>query len=472
MRGSCQVIRIGGRAVGMNEKNTIINDFTHGPLFGSLLRFSIPFMISNALQVIYAVVDMIVVGRYVGSVGLAAVSIASQSFTAMSLACTGLTVGGQIYISQLLGSGRRDKLNRTLGSFFTLILAIGAVVCVATYLFTRPLLRMLNTPEPAFDDAVIYMEVNCIGLIFTFGYVMFASAMRGLGDSKHPLAFIILSSGLNLALDLWFVAGLGMGVFGAAAATVIAQIVKFIVSWIFLFRRRKDFGFDFRWQSWRVDWRIARGILYLGIPFAIRYGAIHLSMLFVHAMVNSLGYQSTALFGIGLRLDSTVANISAGILTGATGIVGQNYGAHKFNRIRITISYAWILSGAMYALYTALLLIFPKQMFGFFTRDEGVLELTSVFVYAIIWQFPAMALSRGTTALINGIGNAWLGFAFAMFDAFVMRILLSWFFGSVLEQGLFGYILGYGLASYGMSVPGLFYYLFWPWQKRKLVTED
>ena len=130
----------------------------------------------------------------------------------------------------------------------------------------------------------------------------------------------------------------------------------------------------------------------------------------------------------------------------------------------------------MYALYTICLVCFPRQMFGCFVKEPRVLALAPVFVSAILWQFPALVLSRGTTAFVHGIGNIWLAFAFAMLDAFLLRILLSWLFGGVIftatpEDRLYGYILGYGLASYGMALPGLFYYFFCPWKKRKLVTE-
>ncbi|MBQ6352842.1 MAG: MATE family efflux transporter [Lentisphaeria bacterium] len=462
--------------MGSGGRTAIINDYTKGPLFGNLLRFSIPFMISNALQVIYSVVDMIVVGQYVGHEGLVGVSIASQIITMLSLACTGLSAGGQIYISQLLGSGRRDRLNQVLGSFFSLKLLLGVVIAFFVIVTAAPCLRLLKTPPEAMEYAKTYMRINSLGLFFTFGYGMFAAAMRGLGDSRHPLYFIVLSSMTNLVLDIWFVKYLGMGVFGAALATVIAQCAKFVVSWWYLYRRRRDFGFDFKWASWRIDGKVAWGIMRLGIPFAIRYGTIHLSMLFVHTQVNALGVAYAAAFGVGLRCDSTVANISAGILTGASGIIGQNYGARKFNRIRLTIRYSWMVSAAMYALYTLLLICLPRQMFGCFVSEERVLDLAPVFVSAILWQFPALVLTRGTTAFIHGIGNVWLAFAFAMLDAFLLRILLSWLFGAVIfagtpERELYGYILGYGLASYGMALPGLFYYLFCPWQKRKLVTE-
>ncbi|MBP5532317.1 MAG: MATE family efflux transporter [Lentisphaeria bacterium] len=454
----------------------IIKDYTRGPLFGNLLAFSIPFMISNALQVVYAVVDMIVVGKVVGHEALVGVSNASEIITMLSLACTGLSAGGQIYISQLLGSGRRDRLNQVLGSFFALKLLLGAAIAVLVITTAAPCMILLRTPAESLEHAEMYMRINSLGLLFTFGYGMFAAAMRGLGDSRHPLAFIILSSVTNLVLDIWFVKYLRWGVAGAAWATVIAQFLKFVVSWIYLYIRRADLGFDFKWSSWRIDWSVAWGILKLGFPLAIRYGMIHFSMLFVRRSVNSLGVEYSAAFSVGLKCDSIVSTVSAGILTGASGIIGQNYGARKFVRIRRTVMYAWLVSAVMYALYTALLVCRSRWMFGRFVSDERVLALAPVFVSAILWQFPAMVLTRGTTAFVHGIGNVWLAFAFAMFDAFLLRILLSWLFGDVMftgtpEQQLYGYILGYGLASWGMALPGLAYYLFGPWKKRKLVTE-
>ena len=454
----------------------IIRDYTSGPLFGNLLAFSVPFMISNALQVVYSVVDMIVVGKEVGHGALVGVSNASEIVTMLSLTCTGLSAGGQIYISQLLGSGRRDRLNRVLGSFFALKLLIGAAIAILVMTTAAPCMVLLKTPAESLEHAERYMRINSLGLLFTFGYGMFAAAMRGLGDSRHPLAFIILSSMMNLVLDIWFVKFLGWGVPGAAWATVISQFTKFVVSWIYLYRRRADLGFDFKWSSWRIDWSVAWGILKLGIPLAVRYGMIHFSMLFVRRGVNSLGVEYSAAFSVGLRCDSIVSTVSAGILSGASGIIGQNYGAHKFNRIRSTVYYAWLVSAVMYALYTVLLVCGSRWMFECFVNDERVLALAPVFVSAILWQFPALVLTRGTTAFIHGIGNIWLAFAFAMFDAFLLRILLSWFFGDVLftgspERRLYGYILGYGVAAWGMALPGIFYFLFCPWHKRKLVTE-
>ncbi len=455
----------------MSTKNDIINDYTRGSILGNLCRFSIPFILTNILQLVYAIVDMIVVGRVVGGAAIAGVSVASHAFSFLVLSCSGLTMGGQIYISQMLGGGGRDKLNRTLGSFFSLMLLLAATVSVLTFLFAEPLLRLLKTPPESFDYAVTYIRVNCFGVIFTYGYSMFASAMRGLGDSKHPLYFIVLSSLLNLVLDVWFVAGLNWAVFGAAIATVIAQVVKFAASWVYLYRRRADFGFDFKLPSWRIDGGTAKGILRIGIPLAVRYGTLQVSTLFVHSLINGLGYQATAVFGIGQRCDGVASHITVGIFSGASGIIGKNFGAHKFNRIRMTVRYTWLLCGCFYVLYTVALLCFNSELFGCFTKDSGVIALAPVFAHAIVWQFPGLTFNRGIVALIHGIGNAWLSFVFAFLDAFLLRIVLSWLLGVVMGMGLKGFILGYGLASYGIAVPGLIYYFFCPWHKREAVTK-
>ena len=138
----------------------IIKDYTRGPLFGNLLAFSIPFMLSNALQVVYAVVDMIVVGKVVGHQALVGVSNASEIITMLSLACTGLSAGGQIYISQLLGSGQRDRLNKVLGSFFALKLLLGTVIAVLVMTTAAPCMELLKTPADSLQHAETYMRIN------------------------------------------------------------------------------------------------------------------------------------------------------------------------------------------------------------------------------------------------------------------------------------------------------------------------
>ena len=452
-------------------KGKIVNDFTEGPIFGTLVKFSLPYMLSNFLQVIYSVVDMIVVGHCVGHGGMAAVAVASRSYGFLVLLCVGLTSGAQIYLAQMIGKGDRAKLGRAVGTIFTMMTIISAVSFLMMVFLSGPFLRLINTPEVIFRDAHHYMLLRTIGIFFIFGYNMFSAVLRGVGDSKHPMIFVMISAMLNLVLDIWFVAGLKMGINGAAIATVIALGVKFVISAMFLYRRRAEIGFDFRRSSWRIDRDIAKGILRIAIPLGIRHVALDVSMIFVQAQVNTIGVAAMAVFVSGIRLDNTVHTLATGIYSGASGIIGQNYGARKIDRIRTTVRYTWLICAGLYAVYVALLLWFPNELFGIFTRDREVRELVPVFVSAMVWHFPASTINKGTTALILGIGNAWLSFALSFSDAFVLRVLLSWLLGTKLGYGLYGYILGYALAGYGVAIPGLIYYFFCPWQKRRLVTD-
>ena len=469
--------------MGAFGKSKIVNDFTKGPLFSTLVKFSLPYMLSNFLQVIYSVVDMIVVGHCVGYRGMAAVAVASRSYGFLVLLCVGLMGGAQVYLAQMIGKGNRAragapataddlaKLGRAVGTIFTLMAIIAVISFLVMFFIAGPFLRWQETPPDVYPSARNYMMLRATGIFFTFGYNMFSAVMRGVGDSKHPMIFVIIGAVLNLVLDILFVKYFQMGVNGAAIATVIAMGVKFVITAAFIYRRRAEIGFDFKLKSWRVDGEIARGITRIAIPFGIRFVAMEISMIFVQRLVNIEGAAAMAVFVAGIRLDNTVHTLATGVFSGASGIIGQNYGAHKIHRIRTTIRYTWLISAGLYSIFMVLLLNFPKQMFGIFTTAEEVQVLVPVFVSAIVWHFPAATVTKGTTALIHGIGNAWLSFALALIDAFVLRVTLSWVLGRVLGWGLYGYILGYALAAYGMAIPGLIYYFFFPWYKRKLVTD-
>ncbi len=450
----------------------MIRDFTSGPVLGSLLRFSLPFMLSNAMQVLYSLVDMFIVNLYLGSRGVAAVSIASQLFVFLTMLCLGFSSGGQVLIAQLIGRGGDPvKLNRTIGTLFSTVTLAGAGITVLGLVTADPVLRLLATPAEVMDDARDYTLVCSAGILFAYGYNMVSAVLRGMGDSRHPFIFILIASILNIVLDWLFIAIFHWGVFGAGLATILSQGIAFFYALIFLMRHRAAFGFDFRWRSFRIAPEILRTLTWLGVPFAIRFAAIHVSMLFVNALVNGLGYQAAAVFGIGVRLDDFVAKVSQGIMLAGATMIGQNFSAGKTDRIARIMHASWFISSVMYMIYLLLLWLFPYHLYGCFTDDPEVLKLVPVFIMAIIWHYPAHVIMRGTNALIHGIGHAWLGLAIAAFDGFVVRLILSWLFGITFDLGFFGFILGYALATWATALPGLIYYLWCPWQRRRAVID-
>lgn len=455
----------------------MIRDFTSGPLFGPLVTFSLPFMLSNALQVLYSTVDMIIVGHYMGEVGLTAVSNASKLFVFFTMLSIGLAMSGQIYIAQLIGQGRRGDLNKSIGTLFTFLLSIGAVMTVIGLSFAKPLLNFLKVPDAAYGGALSYLLICSAGLVFSYGYNMVSSVLRGMGDSQRPFLFIAIASVTNLILDVVFIAGFHWGTFGAGLATILGQALSFIFSWIYLYRRREEFGFDFKLSSFKLDVAIFKAQIKLGVPFAVRFAVVNITMLYVIRFVNAWGKTNgladvaSAVFNVGVQMDDIVTKVTQGIMQAATGIVGQNYGAGKFDRIRKTVIYSWIFSFGFYVIFTLFLFLRTEDMFRMFNvTDPQALKLTHIFVANIVWQFPGLIIMRGTNGFINGIGNAKLGLIFGIFDGVILRVGCSWLLGSYLNYGFSGYVLGYAIACYGMGIPSIFYLFCCPWEKRKTVT--
>ena len=445
-------------------------DFTRGAIFGPLLKFSLPFMLSNALQVFYAAADMAIVGHFAGQVGLASVVNGSRVFVLLTMLGVGLSMSGQIYIAQLLGQGRRNALNQAIGTFFTTMLATGAVLSALGLVFSRPLLHAIDVPPEAFDGALDYVRICAAGLVFSFGYNMVSAVLRGMGDSVRPLLFVAVASAANIVLDLVAVVWLRWGPAGAALATILGQAISFAFAVVYLHKRREAFGFDFRRSSFAPEPAVFSAQMRLGLPFAVRFAAINASMMFVLRLVNGLGLAASTVFGVGVQMDDVVTKITQGIMQASTAMVGQNYGARRFDRVRRVVVGAWLFSVGFYIVYGAALLMRPEQMFSIFTNDPAVLALAPVFARNIIWQFPGLALMRGTNGFINGIGNARLALLFGFLDGVVLRIGCSWLLGTVMGMGLSGYVLGYAIACYGMGVPSLIYFLFGKWESREAVT--
>lgn len=437
-----------------------------------LIIFAIPFVFSNALQVLYSTVDMVIVGKYVGTAGLSAVSMSSQIINFAAMVCLGVSNAGQVLVSQALGAGKKQELNRIIGSLFSIISILAVVLSIIVLLFKYPILNVLKVPNESYGMAMDYLIICAIGLIFTAGYNMVSAVLRGMGDSKRPLLFIAIASVTNLILDIVFTGYMGMGVAGAALATVIGQAFSFIFSIYYLYGNKEEFGFDFKLKSFKIDKRYASLIVSLGTPMAIQSGFINVSMLYVNSLINSAGVVASATFGVGVRIDDIINKLSMGIQYAALPMISQNIGAKNQKRAKNVVYSAWIISATFTAICMLLYITFGKEMFMLFSDDTAVHEMSSTFIKAILWVFPAFAIMRGSGAFVQGIGNARLGMLLAILDGVVLRIGLSWFFGTFLNLGFYGFVLGYALAPWGYAIPSTIYFLSGIWKKRKSLIDD
>ena len=452
------------------EKHTLARDFTQGSIWRQMLWFMLPFMASNALQVFYSTIDMMVVGEYVGTAGIAAVSQSSQIMNFATMVCLGFSNAGQILIAQALGAGKRKEMNGIIGTLFSMILILAVILSGIILTCRQGILNLMNIPVESWDYAMDYLVICAAGLVFTAGYNMVAAVLRGMGDSKRPFWFIGIASAVNLILDFPFV--MKWEVAGAAWATIIGQAVSFLFSLFYLYKKRESFGFDFQRKSFIINRHYAGMILKLGMPMAIQAGSVNISMLFVNSMVNNIDVVASATFGVGLRIDDIINKISMGIQYAAVPMISQNIAAGKTKRAQKTVYWAWVYAGIFTVISIAAYVLFGKQLFMAFDDNPSVHALSGTFIRGIIWMFPALAVMRGTGAFIQGIGNAKLSMVLAILDGVVLRIGLSWLFGVALDMGFYGFVLGYGLAPYGFAIPGLIYFLSGIWKKRKVLAEE
>ena len=453
------------------EKKRLSKDFTQGSIPKQLFFFALPFMASNALMVLYSTVDMIVVGEFVGTPGLSAVSQSSQIVNFAAMVCLGFSNAGQVLISQALGAKKHKEMSEIMGTLLCFVMMLAAAMSLFMLLGRELIMTAIKIPVESADMAMDYLVICAAGLMFTAGYNMVSAVLRGMGDSKRPFLFIGIASLVNLVLDLLFTGLLGWGVAGAAWATIIGQAVSLVFSVVYLLKRREAFGFDFKKESFRLNGKYVKMITSLGTPMAIQSGCINLSMLFVNSMINDVGVVASATFGVGVRIDDIVNKLSQGIHYAAMPMISQNIGAGQQKRAQKVVHWAWIFSLAFTAVCIVLYVAFGKQLFMVFSDDPAVHAMSGTFIAAILWMFPALAIMRGSGAFIQGIGNAKLSMVLAILDGVVLRIGLSWLFGIALNWGFFGFVLGYGLAPYGFAIPSLIYFLSGVWKKRRALAE-
>ena len=454
------------------SKRQIITDFTRGNSPKQMFKFMLPFMVSNAMQVLYSTVDMVIVGKYVGTAGISAVSLSSLILNFATMVCLGFSNAGQILVSQALGAQKKKEVNDIIGTLFTVILSMGVLFSGAVVALLPVIQNLMNIPPESLDYSKDYMTICGAGLVFTAGYNMVSAVLCGMGDSTRPFIFICTASVINLVLDILFTGFMGMEVAGAALATIIGQAVSFVFSIYYLYKNKQSFGFDFKLRSYLPKGKYVKLILSQGTPMALQSGCINISMLYVNSMINSIGVVASATFGVGCKIDDIINKIAQGIQMAAMPMISQNFAAGETKRSKQVVHSAWIFAGLFTAVCMIVYVIFGEQLFMLFSDDPKVHDLSGTFISAILWMFPAFVIMRGTHAFIQAIGNAKLSFTLSLLDGVVLRIGLSYLLGIVFDYGFFGFVLGYGLAPYGCAIPGLIYFLIGNWKKRKRLSDD
>ena len=446
--------------------NTMIRDLTKGKVVPQLLRFVLPLFLSNALQAVYNLVDMIVVGNFIGKAGMSAVSIGGDLLHLLTFIAMGFSSAGQVIIARAVGEKRHDDIRKTIGTMFTFLTIASIVMSVVCFLLRHQVLDWLNTPKASREFAMDYLVTCVFGLLFIYGYNIVSAILRGMGDSRRPFVFIGIAAVLNIILDIIFVKYFAFEnkVFGAALATVIGQGVSFIASIIYLYHKREQFGFDFKLRSFRIDPAAFKRILALGIPMAIQSAAINLSKIVLMSWINLFDVEYSALAGVFNKMNVVSGVISQSFTTAGATMIGQNLGAREYRRTVKILATILSIVLAFAAAGTLVLLIWPDQIYGIFTSDQDVLSLAGVLTLPIILNFFGAATRSGAFSLINGSGRAKLNLLVAIIDGVIARVGLAAFLGFYLKMNCRGFWLGDALAGFIPFLIGLTFFISGRWK--------
>lgn len=458
-------------------------DMTEGTPWKKIVAFTVPMLIGNIAQQLYNTVDNIVVGRYVGDDALAAVGSASPILNLLLVLFVGIAMGASIMVSQYFGSKDRERLSRTIGSTITLTAASSLFLMVLGAAAIRPVLRLLNTPESILDWCHSYLFILLMGIAGVAYYNMFCGILRGLGDSLSALVYLLIATVLNIILDVWFVAGLHMGVAGVALATVIAQMVSALLCLVKL--KRLTSLFDLKLSYLRPDKENIFMVLRLGLPSGVTQAIFSLAMVVVQSLTNSFGNLVIAANVIIMRVDgfAMMPNFSFG--TAMTTFAGQNVGAKQYDRVHRGAKEGTLIAAGTSALITGLILLWGRHLMAIFTdtaelaifTDTAELVALSADMMKILAAgYIAMAITQSLSGVMRGAGDTVTPMWISMVTTVAVRVPLAYGIAYLtrtpaLPQGHYSCIWISLLISWVLGAAiTLVFYRFGRWEKKRTIT--
>ena len=399
-------------------------DMTEGVPWKKILLFTVPMLVGNIAQQLYNTVDSIVVGKYVGDNALAAVGSAGPILNLLLVLYVGISIGAGILVSQFYGAHNREGLSYTIGNSILLMLFATIFVAIAGSLVTRPLLKLLNTPDSIIDWCASYLYILFIGGAGLAYYNILSGVLRGLGDSVSALIYLVVACVLNIGLDLLFVIQFDMGVSGVALATAIAQAVSAALCAVKLYRMKEYFDLKSQYIKWNQ--RYAMNVVRLGIPSGVTQAIMSMSMIAVQSLTNSFGEQFIAANVILMRVDgfAMMPNFSFG--SAMTTFAGQNVGANAYDRVSKGAKQGTLLALGVSTVVTGAILLVGRPLMGIFTDTEELVDLSAYLMRILAVGYMAMAVLQSLGGVMRGAGDTMTPMWISIFQTVGLRLPLAY----------------------------------------------
>jgi putative MATE family efflux protein len=442
-----------------------MKDFTSGNVTKLIFNFTLPMLLGNVFQQLYNVVDSIIVGKVLGKEALASVGASFPIIFTLIALLIGIGSGFSIVISQFYGAKDIGSVKRSIDTMYIFLFVAGLLVSVFGIYYSEELFLLLQLPVELIPQATTYLNVYMAGMVLFFGFNGTSSVLRGLGDSKTPLYFLILASLFNILFDVVFVMVFKWGIAGAAWATVIAQGGAFVTGIIYLNRTHKIMKFSLWKLGFDKDLFIKS--LKIGLPSGVQHTFVALGMMALLGIVNTFGTDVIAAYTAAGRIDSLAMMPAMNFSQAVAAFVGQNLGANKIERVRKGFKATFLMSNLFCILMTAIIILFGSQLMTMFTTDPNVIAIGEKYLIIVSSFYLLFSSLFTTNGVLRGAGDTLIPMFITLFSLWIIRIPGAYFLSAEIgETGIWWSIpIGWSMGA----LLSYLYYLTGKWKSKSVV---
>ncbi len=436
-----------------------------GPL---IFKFAMPMVFGNVFQLLYNVVDSVVVGNYIGKEALAAVGTSFPViFTLISL-IIGVATGSTIIISQYFGAKKMEEVRRAIDTLFIFLFFASIFVGTLGIVFAADIFRLIKLPEDVIPDAVVYLRIYLSGLVLFFGFNGTSAVLRGLGDSKTPVYFMVISTIVNIFLDILFVLVFHWGIEGVALATLIAQGGAFITAVFYLNRTHEVINFSF--FNMVFDRKIFRQSTRIGFPIGFQQAFVALGMAAMYWLVNPFGTDTAAAYSVVFRIDAFASMPAMNFAAALSSFVGQNLGANKPERVRRGFVETLKMTSVIAVVISVIAFVFAEPLMCLFTNEPSVIEIGVQYLKIVSFFYIVFTTMFTIGGVMRGAGDTLIPMIITFVALWLVRIPLCYFLAQ--KMGIVGIWWGIPIAwFFGMSF-SYFYYLTGRWKTKTVFHKN
>ncbi len=442
-----------------------MKDLTVGKEAGLIIKFAIPMLIGNVFQQLYNVVDAIVVGNFIGSEALSAVGASFPIIFLMISLFIGIASGTTIIIAQYYGAKQYENIKTAADTLYIIVFAASIIISIVGLAFNEQIFRLIKLPEEIIPSAKIYFNIYVAGIFTVFGFNATSSILRGLGDSKTPLYFLMLATILNIILDLLFVLVFRWGITGVAVATVVSEGVAFVATILYLNRTHEIIHFSL--FKLKFDKDIFIRSLKIGLPTGFQHTFVSLGMVALYRIVNVFGTPTIAAYSVAGRIDAFAIMPAMNFSMALTTFVGQNIGAKKPERVKNGLKVTFGITSLMSVCFTIIALIFGRQLMGLFTPDLEIIEIGYNYLVIVSSCYILFSTMFSFNAVFRGAGDTLIPMFTTLFSLWIIRVPASYFLS--LKYGAIGIWWGIPLAWLTGTIFSVIYYFMGNWKKKVIV---